>query len=166
MLIWTWPSMETEQRAASSLWITHFQCKVCVKWQPSLSFMPPLPSAAPFSKGKKKIHCKDDSKMTAWRLQYQIIEGPKVTHTVENMPVEQLENSGPIAYHAGKREGTPIHSVTRKTVVTRPPFVWPSSLGVGFPGGSDGKESACNVGDPGSVPGSGRSPGGGHGNPL
>ena len=36
----------------------------------------------------------------------------------------------------------------------------------GFPGGSDGKESACNVGDPGSIPGSGRSPGGEHGNPL
>ena len=37
---------------------------------------------------------------------------------------------------------------------------------MGFPGGSDGKESACNVGDPGSVPGLGRSPGGGHGNLL
>ena len=28
-----------------------------------------------------------------------------------------------------------------------------------FPGGSDGKESACNAGDPGLIPGSGRSPG-------
>ena len=28
-----------------------------------------------------------------------------------------------------------------------------------FPGGSDGKESACSAGDPGSIPGSGRSPG-------
>ena len=37
---------------------------------------------------------------------------------------------------------------------------------LGFPGGSDGKESACNSGDLGSIPGSGRSPGGGHGNPL
>ena len=37
---------------------------------------------------------------------------------------------------------------------------------MGFTGGSDGKESACNAGDPGSVPGSGRFPGGGHGNPL
>ena len=37
---------------------------------------------------------------------------------------------------------------------------------LGFTGGSDSKESACNVGDLGSVPGSGRSPGGGHGNPL
>ena len=35
-----------------------------------------------------------------------------------------------------------------------------------FPGGSDGKESAYNVGDLGSIPGSGRSPGGGHGNLL
>ena len=34
------------------------------------------------------------------------------------------------------------------------------------PGGSDVKESACNVGDPGSIPGSGRSPGEGNGNPL
>ena len=36
----------------------------------------------------------------------------------------------------------------------------------GFPGGSEGKASACNVGDLGSVPGSGRSPGEGNGNPL
>ena len=35
-----------------------------------------------------------------------------------------------------------------------------------FPGGSDGKASAYNVGDPGSIPGSGRSPGEGNGNPL
>ena len=37
---------------------------------------------------------------------------------------------------------------------------------MGFPGGADGKELACNGGDPGSIPGSGRSTGGGHGNPL
>ena len=35
-----------------------------------------------------------------------------------------------------------------------------------FHGGSNGKASACNVGDPGSIPGSGRSPGEGNGNPL
>ena len=35
-----------------------------------------------------------------------------------------------------------------------------------LPGGSDGKASACNAGDPGSIPGSGRSPGEGNGNPL
>ena len=36
----------------------------------------------------------------------------------------------------------------------------------GFPHGSDGKVSACNAGDPGSIPGSRRSPGEGNGNPL
>ena len=36
----------------------------------------------------------------------------------------------------------------------------------GFPGGSDGKESACNAGDLGSIPGLGRSPGEENGNPL
>ena len=36
----------------------------------------------------------------------------------------------------------------------------------GFPSGSDGKESANNAGDLDLIPGSGRSPGGGHGNPL
>ena len=35
-----------------------------------------------------------------------------------------------------------------------------------FPDGSDGKASAYNVGDPGSIPGSGRSHGNGNGNPL
>ena len=37
---------------------------------------------------------------------------------------------------------------------------------MGFPGDSDGNKSACNAGDPGSVPGSDRSPGEGNGNPL
>ena len=37
---------------------------------------------------------------------------------------------------------------------------------MGFPGGLDGKESACNEGDPSSTPGLGRSPGEGNGNPL
>ena len=35
-----------------------------------------------------------------------------------------------------------------------------------FPGGSDSKESTCNAGDLGSIPGLGRSPGEGDGNPL
>ena len=37
---------------------------------------------------------------------------------------------------------------------------------MGFPGGLDGKESACIVGDLSSIPGLGRSPGGGHGNTV
>ena len=37
---------------------------------------------------------------------------------------------------------------------------------LGFPGGSVGKESTCNAGDLGFIPGLGRSPQRGHGNPL
>ena len=42
----------------------------------------------------------------------------------------------------------------------------PTPVFFGFPGGSDGKESASKAGDPHSIPGLGRCPGEGHGNPL
>ena len=42
----------------------------------------------------------------------------------------------------------------------------PTPVFLGFPGGSDSKEFACNAGDLGSIPELGKSPGGGHGNPL
>ena len=45
-------------------------------------------------------------------------------------------------------------------------FQMHSSLSLGFPCGSDGKESACNEGHLGSIPGLGTSPGEGNGNPL
>ena len=41
----------------------------------------------------------------------------------------------------------------------------PALVFSGFPSGSVGKESACKVGDLGLIPGSGRSPGQGSGNP-
>ena len=48
--------------------------------------------------------------------------------------------------------------------------VWKLSHGIsskmGFPGDSDNKESACNSGDQGSIPGLGRSPGEGKSNPF
>ena len=45
-------------------------------------------------------------------------------------------------------------------------LITPASLLKGFPGGSEVKASACNAGDLGSIPGLGRSPGEGNGNPL
>ena len=42
----------------------------------------------------------------------------------------------------------------------------PTPVFLGFPGDSDSKESTCNAGNLGSVPGLRRSPGGGHSNPL
>ena len=44
--------------------------------------------------------------------------------------------------------------------------LYPCTSFWGFPGSSAGKESACNAGDPSSIPGSGRSPGEGNGNPY
>ena len=58
----------------------------------------------------------------------------------------------------------PFNSWVRKIPWRRDRLPTPVSLG--FPGGSDGKESACNAGDLGSVPGLGRSLGGGNGYPL
>ena len=42
----------------------------------------------------------------------------------------------------------------------------PTPVFLGFPGGSDGKESTCNARDLDLIPGLGRSPQGRHGNPL
>ena len=51
----------------------------------------------------------------------------------------------------------------RKNVLTTTQL---HSSHTGFPGGSEVKASACNVGEAGSIPGSGRFPGEGNGNPL
>ena len=61
------------------------------------------------------------------------------------------------------------HCTTWETVPPRGPLSPTSPVNIsslGFPGGSAGKESACNAGDLGSVPGLGRSPGEGNGYPL
>ena len=57
-----------------------------------------------------------------------------------------------------------LHSWVRKISWRRDRLPIPVFLG--FPGGSVGKESACNEGDLGLIPGLGRSPGGGRGNQL
>ena len=66
----------------------------------------------------------------------------------------------PIKYSVLKKEG--FHLKTKAIILS--PFII-SSLG-GFPGSSDGKESACDAGDLGSIPGLGRSPGRGNSIPL
>ena len=59
-----------------------------------------------------------------------------------------------------RQAGSPVVDRTKKNKDTALTFF------SGFPGGSDGKASACNSGDPGSIPRSGRSSGEGIGNPL
>ena len=73
--------------------------------------------------------------------------------------------------HPAFNEGIYLHSHSKTTVKTKQ-GVWHWSRlmepqgAMGFPGGSDDKESACNAGDPGSIPGLGRCPGERQGNPL
>ena len=52
------------------------------------------------------------------------------------------------------------------TILEKPFFKKKTTTDLGFPGGSVGKEPACQAGDPGSIPGWERSPGEGHGNTL
>ena len=60
-----------------------------------------------------------------------------------------------------------IIALTRRTFVGKVMSLLFNMLSrLDFPGGSDGKASAYNAGDLGSIPGSGRSPGEGNGNPL
>ena len=70
----------------------------------------------------------------------------------ERMGREELETVNVFSYHSFKE----CHWIS---------FLLCGPL-LGFPGGSDGKASACKPGDLGSVPGLGRSLGGGNGNPL
>ena len=58
----------------------------------------------------------------------------------------------------------PLRSLGREDPLRRDRL--PTPVFLGFPGGSDGKESACNAGGVGLIPGLGRSPGGGIGYPL
>ena len=59
-----------------------------------------------------------------------------------------------------------FHCKLTATISLQPHYLMSLLLYRGFPGGSDSKESACNAGDPDSIPGSGRSPGEGNGYPL
>ena len=53
-----------------------------------------------------------------------------------------------------------------KPILNLHSYLLSGSVQKSFPGGSDSKASAYNAGDPGSIPGLGRSPGEGNGNPL
>ena len=69
-------------------------------------------------------------------------------------------------------QGSSVHGILQARILewVAMPFSWESSQPRDrthvFPGGSDSKASVYNAGDPGSIPGSGRSPGEGNGNPL
>ena len=110
-----------------------------------------------------------------------------VTQVVENPPanaedIEDVDSIPGLGRSPGRGHGNPlqysclenprdggawwaaIYGVAQSR--TRLKRLSSSRIKMGFPGGSDAKESACNEGDLNSIPGLGRSPEGGHGNPL
>ena len=64
------------------------------------------------------------------------------------------------------KEGGKKHFSHRKQLGQKKELAVYQTECMGFPGGSDGKASAYSVGDPGSIPGLGSSPGERNGNPL
>ena len=71
--------------------------------------------------------------------------------------LKTLNSSSPVFLIPVKRETTLFFGARIDYLV---------AVSLDFPGGSDSKESTCNAGDLGPIPGSGRSPGKGNGNPL
>ena len=89
-----------------------------------------------------------------------VVSQPHITTTLRN---QIINGKTAHAYLFTGSRGT-VDSWVRK-------FLWrsdwlPTPVVLGFPGGSDGKESACNAADLDFIPGLGRSLGGGHSNPL
>ena len=85
---------------------------------------------------------------------------PPQFHQPSNFPSKNFWGSGANSWGQTEQQG----KTSRGTGIQSSA---PNSLWImGFPGGSDGKESACNAGDQGSVPGLGRFPEEGNGNSL
>ena len=89
-----------------------------------------------------------------WRRKWQ--------PTPEFLPEESpwTEKPGGL-YPMGSRRARHVMVEEGLTFLPLAPYI---CFPLGFPGGSGGTESACNTGDLGLIPGSGRSPGGRHGN--
>jgi len=98
---------------------------------------PPIPSL-PFN--KRTLELQQSSWLSNYRPHFPVSLATWRVYVIEFSPMGCMCFS---------------HSFKRKV------YIFP-----GFPGGSDGKESVCNVGDLGSIPGLGRSSGEGNGNPL
>ena len=79
-----------------------------------------------------------------------------ITHNIQKAPTSVLNAISAVAHFVS----------TLKKVFFFKIYIYLFGCLLGFPGGSVGKVSAYNVGDLGSIPRSGRSPGEGNGNPL
>ena len=90
-----------------------------------------------------------------WTLQVWLDGGSGDGEIVLSYPVGPMLSQACLQVEEGNRVSVCVHAQSRST------FLRPHG-----PGGLEGKASACNAEDPGSIPGSGRSPEEGNGNPL
>ena len=88
-----------------------------------------------------------------YRLKLEMEKGPLITGPLLNSPSMMCDNTHGILPTGEAHPRLGVQSLD-----------WP--MAGRFPGGSDDQESACSEGDLGSIPGSGRFPGEGNGNPL
>ena len=98
-------------------------------------------------------------------LAYKFLRSEDCSHAVVWFLTKQMVGKGWSTVEmscsgrdSGKRESLLHHLWAEKS--------WEAYFTSGFPGVSDSKESVCNTGDQGLIPGSGRSPREGNGNPL
>ena len=95
---------------------------------------------------------------------YGTLKTSLVAQTVKRLPTVQETRVQSLGQEDLLEKGMATHSSILASPAPHPKKGLKEILG--FPGGSEVKASACNAGDPGSIPGSGRSPGEGNGNPL
>ena len=92
------------------------------------------------------------------------------SHALERVSAPSVLASDPACFFFPKSLGKKILHTLPRIIFSHPNLACSLTPAVirspGFPGGSEVKVSASNAGDPGSIPGSGRSPGEGSGNPL
>ena len=89
---------------------------------------------------------------------------PSIVPSIRSFPMSLLFTSGGQSIGASASASVLPMSIQGRFPLGLTGLIFLQSKG--FPGGSDSKESACNAGDLGSIPGSGRSPGEGKGYPL
>ena len=80
--------------------------------------------------------------------------------------ISSSSKAGSSAVKLLEREVDILKSVKHEHIIHLEQVFETPKVKLGFLGGSEGKESVWNVGDPGSIPGLGRSPGEANGNPL
>ena len=135
---------------------------------------PEVPHATGFSPTQAVVHFqRDKAKSIKDLLRFLFSQARTVRAPSLQTPISQIwklrprERKGP-ARKATQQLGAALGQEPLCPIRSQAPrgFIYLGNPLVGFPGGSDGKESACNVGDLGSIPDLGGSPGGGKGNPL